>query len=245
MQIIRSNSTNTGFNLAAEEYLFSQRQDEILFLYVDSPSVVIGCNQALFLEANTDFCSANSIALCRRMSGGGAVYHDEGNLNYCFIKNRIPGKFPLGGDFLKPVVQVLTDFGLSIEVGKRKDLWLPEGFKISGTASHVGKDRELHHGTLLYDTDIDRLIKSLTAKPMANSPRAIASVSSPVKNIRQSLTEQNLPAPPSSDFFRLFTRKMLEYYQLDAVSSFSENDTLQIQRLKELTYDSNEWIFKK
>lgn len=245
MQIIRSSSTTPGFNLAAEEYIFSQRQDEILFLYVNSPCVVIGCNQALLSEADTDYCSAYHISLFRRMSGGGAVYHDEGNLNYCFVKNRIPGKFPLGAEFLHPIVEILETLEISVQLGARKDLWLPDGYKISGTASHVGKFRELHHGTLLYDSDLEKLQKALSPKPLENISRAIASVPGQVKNIRKFLSEQNLEAPDALTFFQQFTQKLLDFYDQKCLSFFTEKEMELIQRLKDNTYESVEWTFKK
>jgi len=92
MTIIHSHSNSSSFNLAAEEYLFSERQDDILFLYVNEPSVIIGSNQVIRNEVNLNFCAENNIRVVRRMSGGGAVYHDLGNLNYCFITNKTEGK---------------------------------------------------------------------------------------------------------------------------------------------------------
>ena len=88
MQIIHSTFNSPTFNLAAEEYLFFERQDDLLFLYVNEPSVVIGCNQAIRNEVDLKFCEQNEIQVVRRMSGGGAVFHDLGNLNFCFISNK-------------------------------------------------------------------------------------------------------------------------------------------------------------
>ena len=134
MQIIKSTSTSPTFNLSTEEYLFSQSQEEFLFLYVNEPSVIIGCNQAILNEVNIDFCNTNGIQVVRRISGGGAVYHDLGNLNYCFMSNKTNEKSALNPDFLDPIVEVLMALGISVEIGKRKDLWLPGGYKVSGTA---------------------------------------------------------------------------------------------------------------
>jgi len=185
------------FNLAAEEYLFSERQDDILFLYVNEPSVIIGSNQVIRNEVNLNFCAENNIRVVRRMSGGGAVYHDLGNLNYCFITNKTEGKSLLSADFLLPVVETLKLLNVPVEIGKRKDLWLQGGFKVSGTASHVSKNRELHHGTLLYDTDLDKLQKSLTVEDKDESLKGIVSVPSVVKNLKNSLQENQ----ESSVFF--------------------------------------------
>ena len=178
MQIIHSTSNSPTFNLAAEDFLLSERQDDLLFLYVNEPSVIIGCNQAIRNEVDLDFCTENDIQVVRRMSGGGAVYHDLGNLNYCFISNKIDGKSAINDDFLQPIVEVLSTFGVSAEIGKRKDLWLPDGYKISGTASHVSKNRELHHGTLLYETNLEMLEKALSPNLKDERVKAISSVRS-------------------------------------------------------------------
>ncbi|MDD4921753.1 MAG: lipoate--protein ligase family protein [Bacteroidales bacterium] len=245
MQVIRSCSNIPGFNLAAEEYFFSQRRDEILFLYVNSPCVVIGCNQAVLSEADMDFCSVHAIPVLRRMSGGGAVYHDKGNLNYCFIKNRVSGKFPLGSGFLQPIIQVFGEMHVPAGVGKRKDLWLPDGYKISGTASHVGKERELHHGTLLYDTDLEMLQQALSPKQPECNPRAIASVPSPVKNIRVYLSEQGMEAPEADDFFQQITNGFLALYRQKSIDEPTPAETEQIQKIQSNTYDSEKWTYKK
>lgn len=245
MQIIQSNSQSTGFNLAAEEYLFSRRVDEILFLYVNTPSVVIGSNQAILAEVDMDYCAANNISIFRRMSGGGAVFHDEGNLNYCFVSNRKVGESALGADFLKPIVSVLRELSVDVEIGKRKDLWLTDGNKISGTASHVGKTRELHHGTLLYDTDLEQLQKALSPIPLENQPKAIASVPSQVKNINTWLTENDKTAPIAEFFFQLFTQKLQLFFNLSNINFLSNEESTQISLLQKSKFEDIKWTFKK
>ncbi len=123
--------------------------------------MIIGSNQAVRNEVDPDFCIEHDIRIIRRLSGGGAVYHDRGNLNYTFIQDSTGA--PLSARFLEPVVTVLHKLDIPVEIGKRKDLWL-EGYKISGTASHVSRGRELHHGTLLYDTDLEMLQRALTSE---------------------------------------------------------------------------------
>jgi len=232
MTLICSNSNDASFNLATEEYLFSKRTDEILFLYVNESCVVVGRNQDVHSEVNVDFCTTHKIPVFKRMSGGGTVYHDKGNLNYCFISNRIQGESPLDTAFLQPIMTVLADLQVEVLIGKRKDLWLPGGHKISGTASHVGKTRILHHGTLLYDADLEDLEKSLAAKLTGIPSRAIASVPSPVKNIRSYLKEKNCLAPEADCFFGLLIQKLVDLYCLDAVSGLSSEE---ISRIKPLS----------
>ena len=201
MELVVSEKSDPAINLALEEFLFNKTDMEYALFYVNAPSVIIGCNQVWENEVNADFCRQHAIPVYRRISGGGAVYHDYGNLNYCFISNKKGDKTDLNAEFLKPIIVSLTTFGCQPVVGKRKDLWLPDGFKFSGTASHVTANRVLHHGTLLYDTDIDKLTGALAAKKVNSAVKGIASVPSPVKNIRTFCLENNRPVRAPSAFF--------------------------------------------
>ncbi len=245
MIIIHSPSTSPSFNLAAEEVLFSDKQEDLLFLYVNEPSVILGSNQVLRNEVNTEFCKQNNIQIMRRMSGGGTVYHDLGNLNYSFITNSREGKLVLNADFLLPVVAILKALNIPSEIGERKDLWLPGGYKISGTASHIGKKRELHHGTLLYDANLDNLTKCLTVPTIDFSIKGTPSVPSPVKNIRQFLNEQNLPAPPADVFFNVFTNAASVFFNNISISELYSEEIQQTVKLQQNKYNSTEWIYRK
>ncbi len=245
MVIIQSHSHSAGFNLAAEEYLFSQRQDDILFLYVNKASVIIGCNQAILNEVDLEYCEANNICIFRRMSGGGAVFHDEGNLNFCFISRKSEVKSSLSADFLNPVLEVLVALGLPITIGKRKDLWLQGEHKISGTASHISKNREMHHGTLLYDTNLVMLQNALSPKTINESVKAIASVRSTVKNIRTYFEEQGQLILNASDFFQFLAGKFAAYFQQKRIVILSAYETKEIQQLADSKYILNEWTYKK
>jgi len=245
MRFILSRSTNPGFNLAAEEYLFLRQSEETLFLYVNEPCVVVGCNQSMLAEADTAYCAAQGIGLFRRLSGGGAVYHDAGNLNYCFIRNRISGHSPLGAAFLEPVINVLRSLEIPVEVGTRKDLWLPGGFKISGTASHVGKTKELHHGTLLYDTSLERLEHALTPHSPGRIKASVASVPSPVKNIRWFLYVNGIDAMDASSFFQLFSERMQAFLPDLMRNDFSASEMHEIDEIAHRIYLSTAWTFKK
>lgn len=242
MRFIQSRSTNPGFNLAAEEFLFLRQSEEALFLYRNEPCVVIGCNQSILAEADTSFCATHSIGLFRRLSGGGAVFHDLGNLNFCFITNRIPGQSPLGEAFLEPILTALHSLGIPVELGKRKDLWLPGGFKVTGTASHVGKTRELHHGTLLYDCNLDMLHRCLTPLSNGRMKAAVASVPSPVRNIRDFLPENGAETDVFEQRFVQRLQVQLPNMHIDA---FSEAEAAEIAEIADKTYLSTAWTFKK
>lgn len=243
MNIIFSNSDAPSFNLATEEFLFSQRNDNYLLLYVNKPSIIIGSNQAVVNEVDMDFCIDNEIRIYRRMSGGGAVYHDLGNINYTFIGKHT--RNALGADFLIPIVEVLSQkMNIPVEVGKRKDLWL-DGFKISGTAAHISRGRQLHHGTLLYDSNVENLASALSPENRAAVLKATASVPSPVKNIRQYLIERDGVAPYRDDFFDLFTLQMLGYYNLDHTTSLTEDEVEIITNLQQEKYIQRSWNYRK
>lgn len=182
----------------------------------------MGRNQDVFSEVDIDFCTSNNIPVFKRLSGGGTVYHDSGNLNFCFISNRVQGESPLNTVFLQHIVKVLADLQINAEIGIRKDLWLPGGNKVSGTASHISKKRVLHHGTLLYDADLDLLGKSLTIKNAVKNSRSIASVHSQVINIRSYLKDKNQEAPDSVSFFELIVKKLLEYYCIESLTELSK-----------------------
>ena len=229
MKIIQSQSHSASFNLAMEEYLFTHWTEELIFLYVNEKCVVMGRNQDVISEVDIVFCAIHAIPVFKRLSGGGTVYHDSGNLNYCFMSNRVPGESPLSNDFLLPIVNVLADLGVCVEIGIRNDLWLPGGNKVSGTASHIGKTRILHHGTLLYDVDLDMLENSLSCQKEVKKSRSIASVHSQVMNIRSYLLDKNLESPNAGSFFELFINKLLDYYFKDTLTELSEVELAMIK----------------
>jgi lipoate-protein ligase A len=245
MTIIYSTSNSPAFNLATEEFLFSEHHDDLLFLYVNQPSVIIGCNQAIRNEVDLEFCLQNGIQIVRRMSGGGAVYHDEGNINFCFISNRTQGNSSLDSEFLLPIIHVLNDLKIEVTPGKRKDLWLPGEYKISGTASHISKTRELHHGTILYDTDLEMLERTFASKEKDANVKAIVSVRSTVKNLRTWFEEKGQLILSSTDFFELITRKLAVFFNQEEIVVLSESESKKILQLAESKYMSNEWTYKK
>ncbi len=241
MNIILSHSSTHPLNLAAEEFLFSKVGEDFLFLYLNNPSVIIGSNQAVLNEVDMDFCIDNSICIIRRLSGGGAVYHDSGNLNYSFLRDKSDA--PLSARFLDPVVSVLHSLGIPVEIGKRKDLWL-EGFKISGTASHISRGRELHHGTLLYDTDLDVLQKALNSNQKGIIKKASPSVPSPVKNIRSFIVEREANAPGKELFFEIVSSRLGGYFNQDDQYYFHSDEIEKIKEIEMAKYRQRDWNYR-
>jgi len=201
MKIIISETTAPEANLAREKaFLTECPGQDVLFLYINSPSVIVGRNQLPEAEADLFYCAKHHIPVIKRLSGGGTVYHDLGNINYSFIVEA-PKKHILDRDFLTPVVDALKSFGIDAVVGSRKEL-LVNGEKISGTASHISRGRQLFHGTLLFDTDLGHLYHALNGNKSLRG-KHVSSIPSPVTNI-SGLLDKKITAPEFMERLAVF-----------------------------------------
>lgn len=182
MLLLRSLSDSPAFNCALEEYLLTERPEkDVLLFYINRPSVIVGRNQRIEAEIDTAYCRRCGIDVVRRLSGGGTVYHDYGNINYAFLSDK-GAQAALDRDFTAPMVDALRSLGVEATVGRRKEL-LVGGLKVSGTASHVTRTSQLFHGTLLHDCDLRALALALRGE-QALRGKSVASVPSPVTNLR-------------------------------------------------------------
>lgn len=238
MKCILSISNDPFFNLAAEEYLLKQFSDSFYFQYVNTPSVVVGKHQNALAEIDIDYLEQQGIVLARRISGGGAVYHDQGNMNYAFITNESPGDFIKFKKYTAPVISALHQLGIPARMGKRNEL-LTGDKKISGTASHVFKTRVLHHGTLLYDADLERLSKCLYVDIGRYTDRAVKSVRSEVVNLRE-IIETPLA---TNDFFRHVFESILKSAEKHELHTFSAHDQEAIWSMARNKFSTWEWIY--
>ena len=191
MFYIRNPSRNPYFNLALEEYaLRNLPKDRSYFmLWQNDPAIIIGASQNTMEEINPEFVKRNGIHVVRRRSGGGAVYHDQGNLNFSFITDR---RGRASFDFRKftvPVIRTLHKLGISSAFSNRNDLVI-EGRKFSGNAQYVTKDRMLHHGTLLVHSALDHLQGALSVSRDKIQAKGISSIRSRVTNISEHLSER-------------------------------------------------------
>jgi len=188
MHIINLPSTNPRFNLAVEEILLRERKEEYLLLYIDSPSVIIGKHQVAHRETETEYVTLNNIPVIRRLSGGGTVFHDRGNLNFTFILQSRSGSQVDFRKYTKPVIDFLATLGIEAVFEGKNDLKV-SGLKISGNAEHIHRERVLHHGTLLYDADIETMKISLRKNNSCYSTKAVASNPSAVMNLKPLLPD--------------------------------------------------------
>lgn len=190
--------TDAHLNLALEEYVLRQKMgdDDILLFYVNAPAIIIGRNQNTIEEINPDVVEERGIRVVRRISGGGAVYHDLGNLNFSFMTRDVRGRFNRYDQFNGPVVEVLRSLGVPAEIGGRNDI-LAGGRKISGNAQFATPDKMFSHGTLLLDSNLDDVTAALRPRPGKVESKGVKSIRSRVANISEFLV-----APLSVDELR-------------------------------------------
>jgi lipoate---protein ligase len=182
--------TDASQNLALEEYVLRQKmgEDDLLLFYVNAPAIIIGRNQNTIEEINPDVVRERGIRVVRRISGGGAVYHDLGNLNFSFMTRDVRGRFNRYDRFNGPVVEVLRALGVPAEIGGRNDI-LADGRKISGNAQFATPDKMFSHGTLLLDSSLDDVTAALRPRPGKVESKGVKSIRSRVANISEFLSE--------------------------------------------------------
>ncbi|MFO7932939.1 MAG: lipoate--protein ligase [Bacteroidales bacterium] len=238
MHCIVSEHTDPYFNLASEEYLLKGFKDDFFLLYGNSPTVVIGKHQNAMAEFNFPYVREKNIMVARRISGGGAVYHDPGNLNFTFITSGEEGMLVDYGKYTLPVIQAMDTLGLDVTLGERHQLLLA-GKKISGTASHVLKDRVLHHGTLLYSSDLDTLENALRAEKDHYEDRAVRSVRSEITNIRDHLVK----GMEITGFRDHLLGHVLETVPGAGIYRYNRKDLTAINALRDTKFSTWEWNF--
>lgn len=184
MKYIKTNWNIPYYNFALEEYLMTEaKKDSYIFFYIHKPSIIVGKHQNTIEEINKEFVEENGIIVARRLSGGGAVYHDEGNLNFSFIQKAQKQDVNNFEKFTRPIINALKELGVEAELSGRNDI-LVDGKKISGNAQYYKKGIILSHGTLLFNSDMTNLSKALKVKDLKIKSKGIKSVRSRVVNIK-------------------------------------------------------------
>lgn len=186
MKLFVLKTTNPHYNLAVEEYLFRNERDDVCMLWQNEPTVVIGKNQNAFVEVDTDALQKDGVHLARRITGGGAVYHDLGNVNFSFVSENSAGTGLDFARFTAPILKALASLGVHAELSGRNDLLL-DGQKFSGNAQYSANGRTLHHGTLLFDTELAALGRYLRPDEEKLKSKGIRSVRSRVTNLKPHL----------------------------------------------------------
>lgn len=236
--------TDPRINLALEEYVLENfgETDSFLLFYINEPSIIIGRNQNTIEEINTDYVDSKGIKVVRRLSGGGAVYHDLGNLNFSFITQDDGDSFHNFAKFTKPVVEALQSIGVPAELKGRNDL-LAGGRKISGNAQFATKGRMFSHGTLMFDSEIEHVVSALNVKKEKIESKGIKSIRSRVVNISEFLDEKM----PMEEFKALILHHIFKVDKLEDVPQYvlTEEDWKRVHEIAEERYKNWDWNFGK
>ena len=235
--------TDPRINLAIEEYALKTmdvEKDSFFLFYINEPAIIIGKNQNTIEEIDTDYVDINGVHVVRRLSGGGAVYHDHGNLNYSFITKDDGDSFRNFKKFTQPIVDALKEMGVDAELSGRNDI-LAGGRKISGTAQFTTRGRMYSHGTLMFNSEIDAVVSALKVRKDKIESKGIKSIRSRVANITEFMDK-----PMTIEEFKLTLLHSIfageEHVQ---TIELTEEDWANIKELSKERYGNWEWNYGK
>ena len=241
MKYLENYSNDPQYNLAFEEYCFKNldKKEDYVILWINGPSIIVGKNQNTSEEVNAEYVRNNNIKVVRRVTGGGAVYHDLGNLNFSIITSAAGSEKIDFKKFNIPILKALEKLGISGELTGRNDMTIDEK-KFSGIAQSVWKNRVLNHGTLLFDTALEVLSQALNVKPDKYESKGVKSVRSRVTNIRDYLTED-----VDIDVFRSLLLKYI--FEMEGLTpevyKLTEDELKAIDKLYNEKYSTWEWNY--
>lgn len=239
MKYIESNSTNPYFNLALEEYVFHHlpKDDDYFMLWQNENTIVIGKYQNTVEEINQQFVDEREIRVVRRLSGGGAVYHDAGNLNFTFIVDQDKVADFNFRVFASPVVKTLKKFGIEAEFNGRNDITIA-GCKFSGNSQYVKQGRVLHHGCIMLDSNLTNVADALKVKAAKFTSKNAKSVRSRVTTINEHLAE-----PVSMDTFKNALKEYILGNRQAEAYTLSSEQLAEVERIQKEKYETWDWNY--
>lgn len=230
MRYLVNESTDPHFNMAFDEWCLENLDisEPVFYLWKNRPSVIIGLNQDAAQEVNLEYLKEKGITLARRVTGGGAVYHDLQNLNYTIIGKEIGPEI---------FAEALCRLGIKAELTGRNDIFV-DGKKVSGYAKRIWKDRTLIHGTLMYDVDIDVLTRALTTPVSKLALKGVSSVRSRVTNLKDMLTSFRDIDEVKEALHRILADG-------DGRIDLTESQLSEIRELSDGKFSTVEWLFRE
>lgn len=242
MKFVSNNDiTDPTLNLAMEEYVLKNlpSEESYFLFYVNRPSIIVGKNQNTIEEVNKSYVDEKGIDVVRRISGGGAVYHDTGNLNFSFITDDDGNSFHNFKKFTEPIVQALQSLGVDAEMTGRNDIQVGAA-KISGNAMVKVKDRMFSHGTLMLNSELDEVQNALKVNPAKIKSKGVKSVRKRVANIEEFLTESiDIDQFKQIILKSIFGEQQVEEYVL------TDEDWKNIEKLSNEKYRTWDWNYGK
>lgn len=238
MLFINHNNTNPYFNHAAEQYVLENLPDECFMLWRNDPCILIGKNQNSFSEINIDYVKEKNIKVVRRLTGGGAVFNDLGNINFTFISKNTGDVATNFRKFTAPLLKALNNLGVNAEFSGRNDLVI-DGKKFSGNAQYYHKDKVLHHGTLLFSSSMTDLSSALKVNPLKIKDKGVKSIVSRVTNI-----SDHLPNPMSVLEFKDYVIKfVMDIYGEKSTYEFNEDELKIVDEIVRTRFSTWNWNF--
>lgn len=240
MLCIYHESTDPYFNIATDEYILKHIEEDCFMLWRNDNAIIVGKFQNTLSEINYEYVKEHNISVVRRLSGGGAVYHDLGNLNFSFTESGKDTNLSNFEKFTKPIIEVIRSLGVDARFEGKNDLVI-DGKKFSGNAAHIYNNKILHHGTILFASEMRNISEALRINPVKYIDKAVKSVPKRVTNI-----SEHLKNPITLEEF---TKKLMDYvlstYPNARLYEFTEEDKKKIQKLRDEKYATYDWNFGK
>ena len=238
MRCIYHTSTDPYFNIATDEYIFRHIEEDCFMLWRNDNAIIVGKHQNTLAEINFEYVKEKNIHVVRRLSGGGAVYHDLGNLNFSFTKTGKDSSLIDFEMYTRPIVDVLRKLGADAKFEGRNDITI-DGKKISGNAEHIFKNKILHHGTLLFSSEMKNVSEALRINPLKYQDKAVKSIPKRVTNISDHLSEKLS--------IEAFTQKIMDHMVATNENArpytFTKEDLEAIGKIRDEKYATREWNY--